>query len=203
MSKVVSMAVVTLIAIACSSNNTTPDASVTCASPGGPAAGPTDAHCGATVQLTSQASCHVDAGAPVDSGVLDAAPTDAAAPSQFGVTLNNAEGDDDDCKYHVKWTATAVCQGKGGVTFTVTTTKKNDKSTAAAAKPYIEAFLSDTHPAASAGNATETSPGVYTIGPVVFDASGKWTVRFHFYGDCGDDPADSPHGHAAFFVQVP
>jgi len=193
-----------LLVVACStSNGNTPDASVTCASPGGPVSGTADSHCGTTVQMTSQASCHVDAGAPVDSGPVDAAPGDAAAPTPFGVTMNNAEGDDDDCKYRVKWTATSVCQGKGGVTFTVTTTKKNDKSPAATASPYIEAFLTDTHPSASAGKATETSPGVYTIGPVVFDASGKWTVRFHFYGDCGDDPADSPHAHAAFFVQVP
>ena len=43
-----------------------------------------------------------------------AEPADAAAPepdggaptSDYGETLFNAEGDDDDCKYHVKWTAT-------------------------------------------------------------------------------------------------
>jgi hypothetical protein len=37
---------------------------------------------------------------------------------------------------------------------------------------------------------------------VRFDASGKWTVRFHFSADCAD-AVDSPHGHVAFFVNVP
>ena len=50
--------------------------------------------------------------------------------------------------------------------------------------------------------ATETSPGTYTYGPIRFDASGKWTVRFHLYEDCVDGDT-SPHGHAAFFVTVP
>ena len=34
-------------------------------------------------------------------------------------------------------------------------------------------------------------------------APGKWTVRFHFNEICCDVNSDSPHGHAAFFVNVP
>jgi hypothetical protein len=59
------------------------------------------------------------------------------------------------------------------------------------------------HPSPSTGSTTETSPGVYQIGPIVFDQPGQWTVRFHLYGSCFDLAPDSPHGHAAFFVQVP
>ena len=40
-------------------------------------------------------------------------------------------------------------------------------------------------------------------GPVQFDAPGQWTVRFHLHDNCSDEPADSPHGHAAFFIGVP
>jgi hypothetical protein len=28
-------------------------------------------------------------------------------------------------------------------------------------------------------------------------------VRFHFYEDCLDLLPDSPHGHAAYFIDVP
>jgi hydroxypyruvate isomerase len=33
---------------------------------------------------------------------------DGGTKPEFGATLNNAEGDDDDCKYHVKFTATPI-----------------------------------------------------------------------------------------------
>ncbi len=162
--------------------------------------GAADAHCTSST-ATNMASCHADAGA-ADASVVDAS-TDAAAPSPYGQTMLNAEGDDDDCKYHVKWTATPVCSGKEGVTFTVTVTRKTDKSPATGADPYIEGFLNDVHPAPNAGVSKEIGPGVYTVGPVVFDVAGTWSVRYHFYGTCGDDPADSPHGHIAFLVEVP
>lgn len=54
---------------------------------------------------------------------------------------------------------------------------------------------------------TETPPGsgVYRIGPeTFFDVSGLWYVRFHFNENCCDGAnADSPHGHAAYYVNVP
>ncbi len=197
-----------LVFSACSSSSTTPAADaggVVCASPGGAVSGAADTHCGTTVQPTSLASCHPDAGAALDAAVAaDAAmPMDDGGMPELGATLFNAEGDDDDCKFHLKWTATPVCSGAGGVTFTVTATKKTDGSPLTGAAPYIEALLTDTHPAPSAGSAVEGAAGSYVIGPVKFDAAGTWTVRFHFYGDCADGVPDSPHAHAAFFVRVP
>jgi hypothetical protein len=50
---------------------------------------------------------------------------------------------------------------------------------------------------------TETQPGVYTIGPHILDQSGKWYVRFHLFGSCEDTEETSPHGHGAFWVNVP
>jgi hypothetical protein len=50
---------------------------------------------------------------------------------------------------------------------------------------------------------TELAGGVYQIGPIVFDETGQWTVRFHLHEDCQDATDDSPHGHAAFFTAVP
>jgi hypothetical protein len=108
------------------------------------------------------------------------------------------EADDDDCKFHVSYSATCVA---GGVNFTVTPTFLEDMSKATGAVPYIEAFLTETHPAADSGTATE-SDGVYTIGPVKFDQPGKWTVRFHFYPLCLDT-AGSKHSHVAFYFNVP
>jgi hypothetical protein len=120
----------------------------------------------------------------------------------YGDTLYGSEGDDDDCKYHVKWTATPVCED-ANVTFSLILTTKADGTAVAGAAPSIEAFLSTTHPASTANQtASQTSPGNYTVGPIRFDAAGQWTVRFHFFETCRDAP-DSPHGHAAFYVSVP
>jgi hypothetical protein len=147
-----------------------------------------------TVQSTSQASCHPDAGG-IDAGA-DNGP-------DYGDTMNGAEGDDDDCKYHVKWTSAPVCESSGGVTFTLTATNKSDGTPLVGAGTVAEIFLSDTHPGPNTGvTLTESSPGTYA-GPIQFDAPGKWTVRFHFHGECEDLFPDSPHGHAAFYVNVP
>jgi hypothetical protein len=51
--------------------------------------------------------------------------------------------------------------------------------------------------------APEKPAGSYAIGPIVFDRSGRWVVRFHFYETCSDVPPDSPHAHVAFYIDVP
>jgi hypothetical protein len=69
-----------------------------------------------------------------------------------------------------------------------------------------EVFLTEIHPAPNSNVTTKEVPagsGTYQVGPIVFDAPGLWTVRFHFYEECSDEPEDSPHGHIAFFVDVP
>lgn len=173
--------------------------------------GEADTHCGtgATEIKTEIGMCVTegegDAGEPADGG-------DAAAPddggtgggaSDFGDTEFNAEGDDDDCKYHVSWKSTEVKKGSA-VTFDVTLTRKFDGKPATGADVAVEAFLSPTHPTPSTDTVTQELPGgVYRVGPVVLDESGQWTVRFHFYEMCSDAPEDSPHGHVAFFVKVP
>lgn len=157
---------------------------------GGPVAGPADAHCGSTVQAVNASACHADGG----SGI---------APGGYGATLFNAEGDDDDCKYHLSWTSSPMKENED-VTFTVQATEKASGKFATGAQIVAEAFLNDTHPAPNSGQATvEGNDGTYSIGPVRFDAPGRWTVRFHLHQDCVDLTPDSPHGHAAFFVEVP
>jgi hypothetical protein len=72
------------------------------------------------------------------------------------------------------------------------------------ANTVIEAFLTNVHPAPPLKQTTtEVPPGTYAVSPVQFDAAGRWTVRFHFYETCDDSLPDSPHGHAAFYVDVP
>jgi hypothetical protein len=135
-----------------------------------------------------------------DSGTGDAAM--GMDMSEYGDTLFNTEGDDDDCKYHLVWSSTAVCEN-ADVTFRVKVTAKADGSPVTGAAPSVEVFLNTTHPGQVSGqNAQETSPGNYSIGPVQFDTKGQWTVRFHLFPTGCDDPA-SPHGHAAFYVNVP
>jgi hypothetical protein len=160
---------------------------------GGPVSGAADTHCslpdgGVTAQVVDLATCH----ASVDAGQPD-----------YGPTLYNAEANDDDCKYHVKFTATPIRQNEN-VTFTVTATTLADGQPAAGANIDAEVFLNDTHPAPNSGQATtEKAGGVYDVGPIKFDAAGQWTVRFHLHEDCQDSTEDSPHGHVAFYIAVP
>jgi hypothetical protein len=115
-----------------------------------------------------------------------------------------SSNNDDDCKYLVSFTNDCVQQGGTGTTFDVTLKSlTKNMMLVPGANAYVEAFLNENHPASGATDGTETSTGVYKIGPVIFDKPGKWTVRFHFFGNCSDTPEDSPHAHAAFFINVP
>ncbi len=184
--------------------------------------GAMDNHCtdvdgGAIVQETSQASCMpvFDSGTPVDAGTSDAGASDAGSvadsgvvdagppPGEYGPTLYNQEGDDDDCKYHVKWTSTPIYEDYN-VTFSATVTSRVDGSAVKGANTIVEVYLNDTHPAPNTNPVTtDNGDGSYSIGPIQFDASGQWTVRFHIFEQCDDTLDDSPHGHAAFYINVP
>jgi hypothetical protein len=134
---------------------------------------------------------------PLHDAVPGAPQTDVYGSTQF-----NAEGLEDQCKYRMAWESDGIAQDRP-VTFQLTVRSLVDSTPAAGADPYAEVFLDAGRPApATAMTTTETAPGVYRIGPVLFDAPGRWTVRFHVYGTCVHGP-ESPHGHAAFFVDVP
>jgi hypothetical protein len=214
-------ALVMVIACSSSSSDTGPsDASSgspveagSCASPGGPASGPADTHCvaedgGMIIQPTDQAGCTdcpdaADDGGPgesVEAGIADG----TCGNSDYGVTMFGHQGSDDDCKYNVTWTSTPICEGQP-VLFTVTATKRVDNSPLTGANPRPDVSLNCAIPPGGmpADPSPETSPGTYTVGPVIFTQSGKWSVRFHFNETCCDAVPTSPHGHAAFWVQVP
>ncbi len=198
----------------------------TCSKPGGPSPGAADAHCGSKAQPTDPAVCMLmdtggaggmgassastgtgtsastGTGTSTSSTSTGAGGAGGAAP-EYGPNSYGYEADDDDCKYHVKWSATPICEN-AGVTFTVTVTTKTDGKPVTGAGTYIEAVLGDTHPAPDSNPTTkETTPGTYQIGPVRFDKPGQWTVRFHIHGECTDVAETSQHGHAGFFVDVP
>jgi hypothetical protein len=155
-----------------------------------------------------QASCHPDAAAGDDGGAAPACP--------YGATLFGQSGTDDDCKYKLSWTSDPICEGAGGVQFTATLTSNVDGSPVAGISKglAIEAFIPtsldascddrSTHGSPGSANLIETAPGsgVYK-GPIVFDAPGEWTVRFHIHEECDDLLDTSPHGHIAFHVTVP
>lgn len=155
-------------------------------------------------------SASEDAGAGPAPGPCDENGTDGA----YGSTMYGTAGDDDDCKYHVTY---APFCGNGGTYFVVTAVylTRNDADGGPApltgASTLAEICLSDTHaspavdgrPPNGDQQVVEGPPGTYTIGPVVFDEPGTWTVRFHFNEFCCDVTNDSPHGHAAFFFTVP
>jgi len=218
-----------LLALACSnsspgsdagSDGGATDAPLTCASPGQATPGPADDHCkGQPVQTTSMLDCMPDAGAD-DAGTDDAGADDGGTTStcDFGDTMFGQEGDDDDCKYHVSWTSTPICEGSQGVTFTVTAKNLADNSPVAnipLGGMKFESFIPSvadascddqtTHPGPNTfSNMIETpaGSGIY-VGTVQFNAPGVWTLRFHFHEECDDTFDDSPHGHAAFHITVP
>ncbi|MEO8902625.1 MAG: hypothetical protein ABI488_11510 [Polyangiaceae bacterium] len=192
--------------------------------------GPQDDHCtGQPLGVSDPAACttaeNSDAAgaggaAPDDTAPADTSPGGASATSDcnlvhdadYGETLYNSAGDDDDCKYQVAWTSTPVALNQD-VTFKVTASAKKDNSplegltTDTNALSRVEVYIpcDSTHRPPNVdfkATISETAPGVYTAGPFRFDKPGRWVVRFHFYEQCNDQE-DSPHGHAAFFVDVP
>ena len=180
--------------------------------------GTADTHCkGLPATVVDPAACKGSSGA---GGAAGAAGAGAGAPSSmpgangdcpnadpaYGDIGYGVEADDDDCKYHVKWSIPPFARGQQ-VSFTMVATKLTDGSPVTAATLRAELFVPCelTHvPPAIDFNASsiETSPGTYTIGPVAFDAPGHWAVRFHLSEACNDGPT-SPHGHVAFYVNVP
>jgi hypothetical protein len=166
---------------------------------GGMVPGPADLHCMNVPPITvSQASCRTDAGAPPEGDGGEPEP-----PVQ-----NNTEADDDDCKYHIRWTSTPIYRGMP-VTFTVTVTNKaNNTPIPFPANAGFEVagvlasddtvVLPNTSPMQMLG-----MNGMWTFGPVRFDNSGDWKITFHIREDCSDNEEDSPHGHATFLVRVP
>jgi hypothetical protein len=219
---VVSVASIAVVLAACtsSSSSSPSDAgaqgTATCASPGQPTPGPADTHCqGQPPQPVSPAACTPDAAAAAsDAGGDDGG--SGADECAYGATLFGQEGDDDDCKYHVKWTSTPLCEGAAGVQFTVTVTSKVDGSPVSGIPEGVqpEVFVptsldaacddKSTHPSPSQPAMMETSPGsgVYS-GKVVFDAPGEWTFRFHIHEECADLLPESQHGHVAFHLTIP
>lgn len=120
--------------------------------------------------------------------------------------LTGREADDDDCKYRVRFENTCVAVNEP-VTFTLSLTRKFDGMPGAGTTPaFPEVFFADevTHISPSTNiTAVEGPAGTYDIGPIVFDRSGRWVIRFHYFENCSDLTADSPHGHVAFYIDVP
>lgn len=184
---------------------------------GGPVSGPEDTHCiaadgGNVVQVTTAAGCTAmaagDAGPAGDDGgsAADAGDLGNCGDPSFGATMFNGWGSDDDCKYDVKWTSTPICENQP-VYFTVLVTRRTDGSALTGAHPLPDVVLSCTHPIPSApaprDPAPEVAPGTYVLGPMSFDKAGRWVLRFHFDENCLDNSPESPHGHAAFYLDVP
>jgi hypothetical protein len=216
-----------VVALGCSSNNGGSGATF----PSGEVIGPPDTHCsdgdgGLMVQTigvcqvddptlvpSDQSACDVtfdqDAGTGAATDAAASTGADAAVPvSDYGPTMYGSAGNDDDCKYYVSWISTPI-QEKVDTYFTVTVRRLEDMkaATCAGVIPDVSLVPPDggfsTHGVPPPAHpSTEISSGVYKVGPIPFDVPGVWTVRFHFYEEC-NDTEDSPHGHAAFFVNVP
>ncbi len=154
---------------------------------------PNNAACGVTFSNDAGTSSG-DTGADADAG---------ADLSDYGPTMYGSAGNDDDCKYYISWISTPIKENVDTY-FTVTALRLEDMKPATCATIIPDTALTPTHPPAGPPKpSVELSPGVYKVGPIPFDAPGIWTVRFHLFEECSDSQDDSPHGHAAFYVQVP
>jgi hypothetical protein len=205
------------LASACSTSSAGTDAGIPvamCAHPGAVTPGPADDHCatgapdGGPLVEAVTLGCKLDAAPPGDDGGL-------VCP--YGTTTYGMEADDDDCKYHVAWTSTPICETPGASYFTLHATYKSNGMPLAGAAPTVEAFVTSP-PDCGAGlpvcdtctqrtasysvvKMVEGSPGTY-VAPLAFNQAGIWTVRFHFFDTCDDTP-NTLHGHVAFHVTVP
>lgn len=214
-----------LSGVSCSSGSDSPTLT---GAVGGPVAGPDDDHCAMRPEGVSDPATCFDPGAASDSeggassndgsraaGAAGSSDCNLIHDTVYGDTLYNASGVDDDCKYNVSWTSTPIRKGEN-VTFTVTATSKSSGAPLEkiAGQPAQAVALSKLEPYVPCDPThappdldlrapiKETAPGVFSVGPIVFDESGRWVVRFHFYESCLDSET-SPHGHVAFFVKVP
>ncbi len=168
-----------------------------------------------TAQLVDPTTCKSSADAGSGDATAmggDTTSTGGDTAPEFGPTHKGGDADDDDCKYHVTWLSTGATPSED-VYFQVDVTLKTTGGPAthvvATDNPIVAEVFVDTgdpltnHPAPNAGQASSetATPGRYVVGPVRFDETARWTVRFHLYGDC-DDGDTSPHGHAAFFFDA-
>jgi hypothetical protein len=192
-------------------------ASTVADSPAGVVIGPLDSHCTGSdggLMVQSIGMCNVTDPALVPSNTAGCGVTfnnstgtsgadGGAAPSDYGATMYGSAGNDDDCKYYISWTATPIVEN-ANTFFTVTALRLADMTPATCAGIRPDVSLSISHGVPAPANpSTEIAPGIYRVGPIKFDAKGIWTVRFHLFEECSDAPEDSPHGHAAFYVNVP
>jgi len=154
-----------------------------------------------------------DAAAGDDAGG-DGGDNGECGESGYADTNYGTSAADDDCKYDVSWTSTPICGSASNVYFTVTVKKRtgadggaslSDEPPLTGASVSAEVYADDCATIAINSHQTtvEQGNGVYKVGPIEFKTSGKWVVRFHFNECCSDDPVDSPHGHAAFWINVP
>jgi hypothetical protein len=165
---------------------------------GGPVTGAMDTHCdGMPVVTVIPSECNQML--PATDGGMDSG-------DDFGDTMFNSSGKDDDCKYAVSFKVDKVCENSPTSTFTVQASQLADNMpvTCEVANVRAEVFLTADHLSPSIPKVASPSAGTYVISGVEFNASGMWTVRFHFCENCTDFPdGTSPHGHAAFYINVP
>jgi hypothetical protein len=211
-----------LLSASCSSDTPSDTPDTNTGPLGGLVMGDADTHCAmqtpavvdSAACMTAEASAGAG-GAPADEGSTSqagASDCNAEHDAMYGETLYGDSGDDDDCKYEAHWTSTPI-RLKENVTFTITATDlttgkplealADGKLALSRLEVYEPCKLEHRPPLLDAqAKFSETAPGVYTGGPIQFDESGRWVVRFHFYEECLDGDT-SPHGHIAFFVDVP
>jgi hypothetical protein len=220
------------VAPGCTSDDAAaPTPTPTCHSEGGPVAGPEDTHCvDSKGDAIVQAIGKCVQGAPGAGGTGGAGDTDHgeggadsdhehAGAGGAGADHEHAEGGeepfevryndhaaDDDCKYDTSF-STSCLEVNKPVTLTLKLRERASGNFGKGAVPNgPEIYLADEpgHISPSLGiTATEGPSGQYAIKPIIFDVSGRWVVRFHYFEECSDVPEDSPHGHVAFYVDVP
>jgi hypothetical protein len=202
--------------VACSSDEATPSSTASSTASSGGSAGSGGA-AGSSGQGGSTGSGGAGgAGAP-DSGSdgsEDAGPSDAACGGPVPTTTvdqhcatpdggrgddvrphEGTEADDDNCLYHATITVPCI-QLNRDVTLTLDLKDIGTTTPATGAAPEVEAVIGN-HPSPTPYPMSSETNGVYTLGPVRFDRTGRWTLTFHIY-----DAVPAKHSHFSFYVDV-
>lgn len=159
--------------------------------------GCTDHHCldsdgGLRATNVAFGSCGID---------MSTTETDAG-PSDLPRWAGAIEVNDDSCAFHVRVLPRCTANARE-LSLAVQLSSLQSGNLIAGANPYVLVFEGLTHLAPPSGTKmTETTPGVYEIGPIVFDIPGPWTITIHFFGTCVETNG-SPHTHVSLLVNVP
>jgi hypothetical protein len=137
-------------------------------------------------------------GGPVPTTVVDAHCATPDGGRGYDVPAHDGtEADDDNCMFHVTMSVPCIALNQPA-TFTFVLTNLAGMTPATGAAPLLDGTVGS-HPFPNTNPTATENDGVYTIGPVIFDRTGRWTITLHVYDTVADA---AKHSHVSFNLDV-